>query len=393
MIDTEILYHGNDLEMNGEHPDSPCIYNATAYYMRSIDEYISTEENGGYLYNRSSNPNRDALGKLITRLEEGEASLLCSSGMAAIMTAFQSLLKSGDHVIMNRLCYGETIEVAEHFLKKNGVSVSYVDFNCSEEIERSIRDNTVFLYTEIISNPHTIITDIKAIVMIAKRHGLLTIVDNTLATPFVVQPLVHGVDIVIHSLTKYFGGHSDVSGGSITACQSIIDQMRLTHRLLGSPLDAYSSWLLARSIRTLALRVRVQNQNATTVASRLVDMPGVTKVFHPSLKDHPQHELAKRSFHKDMFGAIVSFHLDDDLNTINTFIGCLKMIKYLGTLGGIRTNITHPQTAFRNTLPDELKDQMGLDLGLVRLSLGVEHVQDILTDLEQAIIRSHGNNS
>jgi len=384
-LKTNILYVGNKINGIAENPDCPPIYPATAYCVKDTADYDFANCGGKYFYNRTANPNRDALAQAINYLENGESTIICSSGMAAISTTLLGLLKSGDHAVMSSAVYGETIELIENVMKDFDVEVTFVDFTDEAAVEKAIKKNTVLLYTEIISNPLTLVVDIDKITTIAKKHNILTVVDSTFTTPMVIRPLDHGADIVIHSLTKYFGGHSDITGGSITSTNDIIKRLTPKFLLFGSCLDPNSSWLLARSVRTMEMRVKAQNYNAVKIAEFLSLCPKVHAVHHPSVPTHPQHDLALKYFPEDMCGAIVSFRVDDDIEKVNKFIGKLNIIKYLGTLGGIRTTLTHPATAFMREFSKEELEKMGLFDGLIRISVGAEDADDLIGDLNQAL--------
>ena len=385
-LDTEVLYQGTTPQGIIRNPETPAIYPASAYILDDMEDYLFADKGGRYYYNRSANPNRDELGAAVSFLEKGEKTLICSSGMAAISTVLLSLLKCGDHIVMSKAIYGETVEMAEWVLPGFGIDATFADFTKPEEVKNAVRKNTKMLYTEIIANPLTLVTDLDAITAIARENSILTVVDSTFTTPFVYRPLEHGADIVLHSMTKYFGGHSDLTGGCVTASAELIDRINPIYLLLGCCLDPVSSWMLLRSVKTMSMRVRAQNQNAILIAEALADDPRVKAVYHPSRPDHPQHELAGSMFDTDYgYGAIVSFRLEDDLDKVAKFMKSLKLICYLGTLGGIRTTFTHPRTAFANNFSDEDLDRMGLAKGLVRISVGAEDSRDLIADLQQAL--------
>ena len=385
-IDTEVLYRGTSPQGIIRNPESPAIYPASAYILDDMEDYLFADKGGRYYYNRTANPNRDELGAAISFLEKGEKTLICSSGMAAISTVLLSLLKCGDHVLMSKAIYGETVELAEWVLPRFGIEVSFADFTRPEELRAAVRQNTRIFYTEIIANPLTLVTDLDAVAAIAREHGALTVVDSTFTTPFVFRPLEHGADIVLHSMTKYFGGHSDLTGGCVTASAELIDRINPTYLLLGCCLDPVSAWMTLRSVKTMSMRVRAQNRNAVLLAQALARDPHVKAVYHPSLPEHPQHELASRIFDTDYgYGAMLSFRLEDDHDKVAKFMKSLKLICYLGTLGGIRSTFTHPRTAFVNNFSAEELDRMGLAEGLVRISVGAEDSRDLIADLQQAL--------
>ncbi|MEA5085247.1 MAG: aminotransferase class I/II-fold pyridoxal phosphate-dependent enzyme [Lachnospiraceae bacterium] len=382
--DTQLLYQGTEISGIVQDPEVPPIYHTTAYIIKDMDDYDFANGGGKYFYNRTANPNRDSLGTAISYLEKGEETIVCSSGMGAISTALLSLLKCGDHVLFSKAIYGETIELADFMLKDFGIEYDYVDFTDIKHVENGIKANTKILYSEIIANPLTLVADVDEICKIAHRKGALVVIDSTFTTPFVIKPLQHGADIVIHSLTKYFGGHSDITGGSITASSSIIKKIRPKFLLLGCCMDPNTAWLTLRSIKTMGMRVRTQMDNAEKLAKALCKNPVVKTVHHPSIESHPQHELAKKIFDYG-WGAMISFRVEDNREKVNEFMHRLQLVKYMGTLGGIRTTIAHPATAFRNEFKQEELEKMGMYEGLIRISTGAEDIEDLIADFNQAL--------
>lgn len=349
-----------------------------------MDDYDFANGGGKYFYNRTAAPNRDMLADTVSYMEGGEDSIITSSGMAAISTVLLSLLSCGDRVLCSDAVYGETIELMNNMLTRFGIAVDYADFTDIESVRSAVRPETKMLYTEIISNPLIRVIDIDAVTEIARENGAMTVVDSTFTTPFAIKPLEHGADIVIHSMTKFFGGHSDITAGSVTASKKIIQSINPSYLLLGGCLDANSSWLALRSIRTMRLRVEKQMENADRLAKTLAEDTRVKYVNYPSLEYHPQHELAKRLF-KNGFGPMLSFRVEDDREKVNEFIHRLDMIKYLGTLGGFRTSLAHPATAFRNEFSEEQLRKMGMEEGLIRISAGIEESEDIIGDIKNAL--------
>lgn len=382
--ETELLYSGTDFGDKAKNPETPPIYHTTAYIVEDTQDYDFANNGGKYFYNRTANPNRDGVAQAITYLEKGEDSIICSSGMAAISTVLLSLLKSGDHILFSKAIYGETIEISEVMLKDFGIQMSFVDFTDLEAIKSNIKENTKIFYTEIIANPLTDVVDLEKIAELAKENGVLTVVDSTFTTPFSIKPLTLGADIVIHSLTKYFGGHSDITGGSITANQKIIDIIQPKFRWLGCCMDPNSAWLAQRSIKTMAMRVNAQFSNAEKLAKALLELLMIKTVYYPGLESHPQHELAKKILN-GKYGAMLSFRVEDDREKVDEFMHRLKLVKYLGTLGGIRTTIAHPATAFRNEFTQEQLEEMGMYEGLIRISTGAENIDDLIEDFTQAL--------
>lgn len=382
--ETEILYQGRRPQKEIINPDSPPLYFSTACEIADMDDYDFANGGGKYFYNRTEAPNRDMLAETISFMEGGGASLVTSSGMAAISTTLLSLLEAGDRVLCSHAVYGETIELLDGILPKFGIAADYADFTDIESVKAAVRPETKLFYTEIISNPLIRVVDIDAVSEVARQSHALTVVDSTFTTPFAIKPLEHGADVVIHSLTKFFGGHSDITAGSITASGDLIRKIRHGCLLLGGCLDANSAWLALRSIRTMQLRVEKQMQNADRLAHALAQDPRVRYVNYPSLPGHPQHGLAKRLL-PDGCGPMLSFRVEDDREKVNAFIRRLEMVKYLGTLGGFRTSLAHPATAFRKEFTPEKLKEMGMEEGLVRISAGIEDSADIIRDIQGAL--------
>ncbi|ONI47831.1 hypothetical protein AN644_03740, partial [Candidatus Epulonipiscium fishelsonii] len=311
-LETELVNIGNKKIEGDIYPEASAIYQTSSFVLKDLDELYQKYDDEDFTYSRLSNPNRSQLGDVMSFLEKGNRSLIFSSGMGAITTALFTVLKSGDHAICNSKLYGETTILLKEILNEYGIESDFIDFDNTEEVRNKIKPNTKLLYTEIISNPLTSVVDIIQIVKLAKEHNLRVIVDNTFTTPFLISPLEYGVDIVINSLTKSLNGHFDVTAGSLTMKNE--DLFKRAEKLLvlfGAILDPNSAWLTLRGIRTANLRIEKQNQNAIKIAQALSEHPKVTKVFHPSLLSHPQHDLAKRILAEGNFGAIVSFEIDD----------------------------------------------------------------------------------
>lgn len=382
--ETEILYKGAKPAKEILNPDCPAIYYSTACEVEDMDDYDFANGGGKYFYNRTAAPNRDMLAETVAYMENGEAGIITSSGMAAISTTLLSMLKKGDRILASGAVYGETIELFNNMLANFGIHTDYADFTDIEAVRKAVRPETKIFYTEIISNPLINVVDIDAVTALARENGAMTVVDSTFTTPFAIRPLDHGADIVIHSMTKFFGGHSDITAGCIVASKKLIEKINSGFLLLGGCLDANSSWLALRSIRTMQLRVEKQMNNADKLAKALEADPRVRYVNYPSLKTHPQHELALRLF-KNGFGPMLSFRVEDSREKVNEFIRRLEMVKYLGTLGGFRTSLAHPATAFRAEFTQSQLKEMGMEEGLIRISAGIENSEDIINDIKKAL--------
>lgn len=382
--DTEILYRGAKIKGRADNPETQPVYLTTAFNVEDLDDLYALYEVKGYAYNRSKNPNRNALAELMTYLENGEDSIIFSSGMGAISTAMLAMLETGDHFISDRTLYGETIELFSNALPQYGIEVSFVDFTDIDAIEQAIKPNTRLFYTETVSNPMITVVDIEAVAEIAHSIDAILVVDNTFTTSLVIKPLEMGADISINSLTKYANGHSDAVAGSLTASKKIVEKIYGLQVLLGCTLDGFTSWLVQRGIRTMDLRVQKQLDNAEKLAKALDAHPNVFKVYHPSLANHPQHALAKRIFRNGYCG-MLSFVMQDDRDKINAFMRKLNTAHYAMTLGGYRTTLSHPVSSSHKSIPEAERQKMGITYGLMRVSVGIEDPDDLIADFSNAL--------
>lgn len=382
--ETELLNQGAYIQLSASNPETAPIYLTTAYNVEDLDGLQERYDQKGFCYNRNRNPNRTALIELMTYLEKGESSVICSSGMAAISTAVLSMVKAGDHIVSDQTLYGETIDIFSKVLAGFGVSVTYVDFTNLDAVRAAIKKNTKVLYTETIANPMITVVDIDAAARLAHEQGAVLIVDNTFMTSVGIRPLEHGADLVVNSLTKFANGHSDAVCGSITGRKELIDQAYSLQVLIGSSADAFTSWLVQRGIRTMALRMEKQMANAQKLANVLEASPYVQKVNYPGLKSHPQHDLAARLF-KHGYGGMLSIVLPDDKEKMNAFMRRLNLAHYAMTLGGYRTTLSHPIMSSHYDVPDEQRRKMGITFGLLRISAGIENGDDLVQDFLQAL--------
>ncbi|MDL2226201.1 aminotransferase class I/II-fold pyridoxal phosphate-dependent enzyme [Deltaproteobacteria bacterium OttesenSCG-928-M10] len=366
------------------HPESPSIHLSTAYVIADLDAYDQASGGGGYVYSRLKNPTRAALAGLITELEHGDDSVVLCSGMAAISTAVMALADGGAHVVTGDSIYAEAVELFDQVLSRFGLSFSYVDLTDIEAVAAALTPATKIIYLEPVTNPLIKVVDLEKIAELAHRHGAMVVVDSTFTTPLMINPLDHGADLVVHSLTKFIGGHGDVTAGSITGRGEAIKKTAATARLLGPLCDPQSAWLLMRSLRTFDLRVTRQMDNAARLAESLSQNPRVRQVNYPGLPGHPQHDLAARMF-GGRFGAMLSFRVEDDREKVNEFLHRLKTVRYLATLGGDRTSVAHPATAFRLDFSPEELLKFGMHEGLIRISAGLEPAEEIIGDLNQAL--------
>lgn len=349
------------------------IYLSTAY------DYIDVEDNK---YPRYFNtPNQLALSKKIASLENCEKALVFGSGMAAIFASMFSFLKSGDHVIFQSSLYGGTLNLIIKEFKKFNINYTLIESLEIKDYEREIKKNTKIIYVETPSNPLLKLVDLKLVSNLAKKHSLISIIDNTFASPINQNPSDFGIDIIVHSATKYLGGHSDILAGSIASSEVLIDKIFESSINYGGNLSEHTVWLLERSIKTLSLRVNAQNENALKISEFLNNNKNIKAVYYPGLKSHPQYELAKRQMKG--FGGMLSFELNEEKKS-NDFTRFLKIIKPAMSLGGVESTITSPALTSHAKISKEQRDKFGISDGLLRFSVGIEDYSDLESDLTQA---------
>lgn len=336
-----------------------------------------------------NSPNQEHLAKKIAALEHAEAGLIFGSGMAAISTSLLSFLKTGDHVVFQNIIYGGTSNFIKEELPKYGIEFSFTKGYEIEDFESEIRPNTKVIYIETPSNPLLTITDIKCIADLAKSKGLISMIDNTFASPVNQSPIDFGIDVVIHSATKYLGGHSDITAGAVASSKDMIDRIWHTAKNLGGSLSEITVWMLERSIKTLGLRVKAQNKNASRMAKFLIKHPDVKRVHYPGLKSHPQHKLAKSQMKG--YGGMLSFELVDGIDAVQ-FQKELKLIKMVMSLAGVESMMTSPYLTSHSLLSEDEREALGISNNLIRFSLGIESKKDLVDDIEQALLKVKNNN-
>ncbi|MFC0270089.1 bifunctional cystathionine gamma-lyase/homocysteine desulfhydrase [Metabacillus herbersteinensis] len=352
------------------------IYQVSTYKQDGVGNFK------GFEYSRTGNPTRHALEELIKDLEEGTAGFAFGSGMAAI-TAIMMLFDSGDHVILTDDVYGGTYRVMTKVLNRLGIQSTFVDTSDLATIEHAVQENTKALYIETPTNPLLKITDIEAAAVLAKKHNLLTIVDNTFSTPYFQTPLTLGADIVLHSATKYIGGHSDVVAGLVVvSSEKLAKDLHFVQNSTGGVLGPQDSWLLMRGIKTLALRMDATEGNTHAIAKFLVEHPAVDKVYYPGLENHPNHETAKKQ--AAGFGGMISF----DVGSQEKADAVLAKIKYFTlaeSLGAVESLISAPARMTHASIPADRRAELGITDGLLRISVGIEDVDDLIEDLKRAL--------
>lgn len=369
--DTKCIHSGSVVDETYKGTVSP-IYPATAYDYVDVDIYA---------YPRYFNtPNQKGVVKKVCDLENAEDGILFSSGMAAITTALFGLLKAGDHAIFQNDLYGGTHHAVTTHMDRFGIEYTLMDSMDARDYENAIQKNTRLIYIETPSNPLLKIISLSSIARLAKAHNIITMVDNTFASPINQNPIDHGIDVVLHSATKYLGGHSDICAGVLaTSCQ-VCEKIQKSAINFGGSLNAQMSYLLERSIKTLGLRVRQQNENAQKVSEFLSRHAKIDKVYYPGLANHEGHELAKTQMKG--FGGMLSFEVQTDPDR---FVKALKLIKSAMSLGGVESTITCPAQTSHSKISAEERQKVGIKDNLLRLSVGIEDAEDLMADLDQAI--------
>jgi methionine-gamma-lyase len=362
------------------------IYHASTFELPDADEgaAIHNEEKPGYYYGRLGNPTQSALEAAMSELEGAEASIALASGMAAISGVVLSLLKSGDHIIAPASGYSTTANFLNFIAERFGIATTYIDAREPSNYEMAIEENTRLLWVETPSNPLLNITDIAAVADIARNHGSYFVVDNTFATPFNQRPLSLRAHAVIHSATKYLGGHSDVTGGIAAGDADVIDRVRKgANKYFGGNISPNAAWLVLRGIKTLALRMERHNSNAFAIANMLSDHSAVHAVFYPGLASHIGHETAVRQMEQG-FGGMISFDVGS-YDAGKAFVNNVRLCKLATSLGGVETIVQHSASMTHATLSSEERSRAGISDGLIRLSVGIEDAGDLIEDIDATL--------
>jgi len=364
------------------------IYQTATFRYDTVEEgaRLGAESGPGYFYTRWANPTTDMLEQKVALLEGADAALAVSSGMAAISTAVVGLLRAGDHVVAPKAVYQATFELLHGLLPRYGVEATFLDDPDVSAYERAIRPNTKLLYIETPNNPLLGVTDITGVVALAKACGARTVADNTFATPYNQTPLALGVDLVCHSATKYLGGHHDVTAGVICGPRDLIRQCVRTMRIFGAVLDPFAAYLLVRGIMTLGLRMERHNASALALARHLAAHPAVARVHYPGLPGHPRHGIASRQM-PGGYGGMMSIEVRGDVAAGARCVEALRVGKLAVSLGGVSTLVTHPASTTSVNMPPEVRRAAGIADGLIRISVGIEDLDDLIADFDQALAR------
>jgi methionine-gamma-lyase len=375
----------------GQEPDPTTGSVVTPIYASSTFVFESAEQGAdrflgkqpGYIYTRLGNPTVRALELNVAALEGAEDARAAATGMAAITGVVMSVVKSGDHVVAGNMLYGGTHKLLTDILKEYGVEHTLVDTMDPANFEKAIQPNTKMIYIETPSNPLMSLTDIKAVAKIGKKHGIVTVIDNTFMSPYLQRPIEMGIDVVVHSLTKSLSGHSDMVGGIVVASKEFLKKMDPTFKNMGATMGAWDAWLTLRGIKTLHVRWDRMLENAQKIAEYLEAHPKVDHVNYPGLPSHPQYELGKKQM--DGSGGMMSFELKGGLEAGRKMMNSVKLCSLAVSLGAVETLICHPPSMTHSVVPREERIRSGLTDGLVRLSVGIEDLDEIIEDLGQAL--------
>jgi len=367
----------------GERPDRTFGAISMPIYQTSTFAFEDVGKTRGYDYSRTANPTRKVLEDTLAQLEGGKAGFAFATGMAAETTVVH-LLKAGDHVISGDDVYGGTYRLFQDVMHDLGLEFTFLRMNSRQAIERAIKPNTKMIWIETPSNPLLNITDVEMVVDIARKHNILTVIDNTFATPYFLRPIEYGVDLVVHSTTKYLNGHCDVVGGAvITTTDELTRRVQFLLNAMGTCASPFDCWLVLRGIQTLPLRMKKHEENAIAVANYFQRHKAVSRVFYPGIKSHPGHEIAKKQMKG--FGGVVSFELKGGVEAVNRFLRRLGVFSLAESLGGTASLAEHPATMSHASMPPDYRARIGISDDLIRLSVGLENIDDLIDDLAQAL--------
>ncbi|MCM3719846.1 trans-sulfuration enzyme family protein [Fictibacillus phosphorivorans] len=354
------------------------IYQTSAFSFSDLDDledYFRGKND--FLYTRMNNPNQDDFAKGVAQLEQAPSGVVTSSGISAILIGILSVAQAGDHIVACQDLYGGTYQLLSDDLKSFGIETSFVSFNDSNEIEKNIRPNTKLLYSESVTNPLLRVEDLGTLVEIAKKHNLTTMIDNTFATPFVLQPFTQGIDLVVHSATKYLNGHSDVTAGVVVGREDLVAKAKSKMVHLGCNLGPFDAWLASRGLKTLSVRMERHVANAKALAEELKDTKGIKKVYYPEFVSEKGN------------GAIVSIELDENCD-VHAFFKSLDWVHIVPTLAGVETTVSYPLGTSHRSLPAEMCEALGINKNVIRISVGIENAEDIIEVFKTASHKALG---
>ena len=381
---TRAVHAGEDRERYADSITTPIVQTSTYAFKDSKEIRAYTRGNKErFEYGRYGNPTETVAQRRLAALEGAEDCVLSASGMSAITTTILALVRSRDHIVITDDAYKKTLEFCSQYLQRFGVECTIVPFGDYDALDRAVGRRTRFIFSESPTNPYLNIFDLVRLREIAKKHNVLTLIDSTFATPYNQRPLEFGVDLVIHSCTKYLAGHNDILAGAVLGRKELVDKVRDLHNAFGGVIDPHCCYLLLRGLKTFPLRVAVQNETAMRVARFLEGHPCIKRVYYPGLESHPHHKTAVEQM--TGFGGVVSFDVKGGLAATNRFLDNLKLCYIAPSLGGVETLITHPASVSYYNLTRKERYALGITDTLVRLAVGVEEADDIIADLDQAL--------
>lgn len=383
-IESKIVHGGQHADKEtGAH--APPIYQTSTFVFRDADHgaRLFKREEEGYVYTRFSNPTTDMLAKKCALLESAEAGLIFSSGQAATFHTIVTLASAGDHIISDNVVYGGTLGLLKNVFPRFGIAVSMVDATNTDELKKAMKENTRVVFLETPANPTLKITDIAQCAQLAHEHAIPLCVDNTFATPYLQRPIELGADIVVHSATKYLGGHGDIIGGVVVGKKEFIHSMWTYAKDIGASISPFNAWLVLRGLKTLGVRLDKACTNATKIAEYLVNHEKIDRVYYPGLRTHVGYEIARKQMSK--FGAMVGFDVKGGKEAGRSIMNSVRLCTLAVSLGDVDTLIEHPASMTHSGYSDEELKESGINPGFIRLSVGIEHVDDIIQDLDQAL--------
>lgn len=384
---TRAVHAGEDRLRYADSITTPIVQTSTYAFKNSKDvEDYTKHKKARFEYGRYGNPTEQVAARRLAALTGAEDCVVFSSGMSAIITTILAFVRSNDHIVITDDAYKKTLEFCSRYLQRFGVDCTIVPFGDYEAIDKAIRPNTRFIFSESPTNPYLNIFDLNVLKKIAKKHNVLTMIDATFSTPINQRPLEWGVDIELHSCTKYLAGHNDILAGAVMGRKDLVDQIRALHKAIGGVIDPHCCYLLLRGLKTFPLRMKIHNETAMAVAEFLEKHPLIERVYYPGLKSHPHYKIAKQQM--SGFGGVVSFDIKGTLNNAKRFLDHLKLCYIAPSLGGVETLITHPATVSYYDISRKNRYALGITDTLIRLAVGIENKDDIIADLDQALRRS-----
>lgn len=384
---TRSIHAGEDRLRYADSITTPIVQTSTFAFKDSKEiEAYTMHGKQRYEYGRYGNPTEKVAQRRLAMLCDAEDCVVFGSGMSAIITTILALVRSNDHIVITDDAYKKTLEFCSSYLQRFGVDCTIVPFGDYEALDNAVQPNTRFIFSESPTNPYLNIFDLERLHGIAKKHNVLTLIDATFSTPINQNPLDFGVDLVLHSCTKYLAGHNDILAGAVMGRTELVDQIRKMHKAIGGVIDPHCCYLLLRGLKTFPLRMKQHNATAQAVAEFLEGHPGVKRVYYPGLPSHPHHAIAKAQM--TGFGGVVTFDIKGDLETSKVFLDNLELCYIAPSLGGVETLITHPAIVSYYDYSREDRYKLGITDTLVRLAVGIEDTQDIITDLDNALKKS-----